>query len=71
VVIERRHFVHLCHRHSQCISQRDQVSCVQAAIAILNFVEVLDQQVAAAWRIAEQGENLGARRRFDTPALRG
>jgi hypothetical protein len=39
-------------------------------MAILNLVEVLDQQVSAARRIAEQGEHFVARGRLNAAALR-
>ena len=42
----------------------------QAAVAILNLVQVLDQQVAPARRVAEQGDDVLARHRIDPPPLR-
>ena len=71
VVIEGRHFVDLGHRHLHLGRERDQVRRGEAAEAILNLVEVLDQQIPPARGIAEQREHVLARLRVDAAALRG
>ena len=70
VVVERRHFVDLGHRHLQFTRERNEMPRLQAAVAVLDLVQVLDQQIAAAWRIAEQRAHLLARRRVNAPPLR-
>ena len=45
VVIEGRHFVDLGHRHLHLGRERDEMRRRQAAVAILNQVQVLDQQI--------------------------
>ena len=47
VVIERRHFIHLGHRNIHLFGQRHQMPGMQAAVRIIEEVQVLDQQVAA------------------------
>ena len=42
----------------------------QMAVAVLNLVQVLDQQVAAAGCVAEQREDVFARRRIDSAPFR-
>jgi hypothetical protein len=42
---------------------------VQAAIAILDLVQMFDQQIAATRRVAEQGEHLLSRSRLNAPTL--
>ena len=68
VVIEGRHLVDLGHRHLHLGRQRDEMRGRQAAVAVLDLVEVLDQQVAAARRVAEQRLHLFARLRIDARA---
>ena len=52
VVVERRHFVDFRHRHLHLGRERDQMRRGQAAVPVLNLVQMLDQQIAAARRIA-------------------
>ena len=62
VVIEGGHFVDLGHRHLQLSRERDEMRGRQTAEAILNPVQVLDQQVAPARSVAEQRTHLVSRR---------
>ena len=71
MVIERGHFVDLGHRHLHLGRERDQVRCGEAAEAILNPVQMLDQQIPATRGIAEKREHLLARLRIDAAAFRG
>jgi hypothetical protein len=52
VVIERRHFVDFRHRHLHLGRQRDQMAGRKAAVTVLDLVQMLDQQIPAARRIA-------------------
>ena len=70
VVVERRHFVDFRHRHLHLVRERDQMRRGQAAVPVLNLVQMLDQQIAAARRIAEQGQDILARLRIDSPPFR-
>ena len=70
VVVERRHLVDLRHRHLHLVRKRDQMRRGQAAVMVLNLVQVLDQEIAAARRIAKQGQDILARLRVDSPAFR-
>ena len=70
VVIERRHLVHLGHRHLQLGGERDEVRRGQVAVAVLNLVEVLDQQIAPPRRVAEQLQHLLERAWIDAASLR-
>ncbi len=51
------------------LGQRLQVCCTQMAEMVLQHVQVLDQQVAAAWPVAEQRRHLGSGSRVQLPAL--
>ena len=46
-------------RQPQLRRQRPQVALAQAAMAVLDGVQVLDEQVGAPWRIAERRLHLG------------
>ena len=70
VVIEGRHLVDLGHRHLHLGRERDEMGGRQVAVAVLNLVQVLDQQVAAARRVAEQGLHVFECLRVDTAAFR-
>ena len=52
------------------VGERREMARVQAAVAVLDQVQVLDQQVARARPVAEQRPDLLERRRVDLPALR-
>src|SRR5256885_965785 len=70
VVVERRDFEHLGLRQLHFLRKRGKVRCGQVAEAVLQLVQVLDQQVGAARRIAEQRANLCQRARIDRASLR-
>ena len=70
MVIERRHLVDFGHRQLHLGRERDKVRRGQAAEAVLNPVQVLDQQIPPAWEIAEKGAHVFTRFRLDAPALR-
>ena len=69
VVIEGR-LVHLGHRQLHLGGKSDQVRRRQTVIAVLDLVQVLDQQVAASGRVAKQRTNLLVGFRIDRPAFR-
>jgi hypothetical protein len=69
VVIEGSHFVDLGHRHLHLSRERDEMRGRQAAEAILDLVQVLDQQVTTTGRRAEQGADVFPRLRIDSAAL--
>ena len=70
VVVERRHLVDLGHRQAHLLRQRGDVRGRQVAEAVLQLVQVLDQEVAPARRLAEHRAHLGERRRIDGATLR-
>ena len=61
VVIEGGHFVDLGHRHLHLSRERDEMRGRQSTEAILNLVQVLDQQIPPARCVAEQRADLLAR----------
>ena len=71
VMVEGRDLVNLRHRHPHLGRQRGEVGRRQTAEAILDQVQVFDQQVAAARRTAEQRHDLRPRGRIDAASLRG
>ena len=71
VVIEARDLVDLGLRQAHLLRQRRQVRGRQVAEAVLDLVQVLDQQVALARLVAEQALHVGERGRVDAAALRG
>ncbi len=68
--VERGDLVDLDQRQPHLLGERRKVAGVQAAEAVLQQVQVLDQQVAPPLPVAEQGAHLGERRRIDLAALR-
>ena len=68
-MVEGRHFVHFRLRHIHRLGQRRHVQRGQVAVAVLDLVQVLDQQIAAARLAAKQRANLLARLRLDAAAL--
>jgi hypothetical protein len=70
VVIERGHFVHFGHRHLQFGGERDEVRSGETAKAILNLVEMLDQQIPPARAVAEQCQDVLMRLGIDAAAFR-
>ena len=68
--VERGDLVDFGQRQPHLLGQRDQMPRVQAAVFVLQQMQMLDQQVAAPLAIAEQVLYLGERGRIDLPALR-
>src|SRR4029079_19614492 len=60
VVVERRNFIHLGLRQAHLVGQRTHVERVDAAVAVLNEVQMLDQQVAAPFSLPKQRADLCA-----------
>ena len=70
VVIERRDLEHFRLRQLHLVGERREVGRAQVAEAILQLVQVFDQEVASARLVTEQLEHLGTRLRVDAPAAR-
>ena len=68
-MVEGGDFVNLGHRHFHLCRKPDQMRGRETAEAILDLVQVFDQQVAASSCVAEQGANLLARLRIDSSTL--
>ena len=69
-MIERRYFVNFGLRQTQFFSKRHNVRRRNMAVAILDQVQELDQQIATSRRIAKQCANLFGGTRIHRPALR-
>ena len=70
VRVERRGLVDLGHRQAHLVGQRGEVRRADAVPAVLDQVQVLDEEVAVARTVAEQGADLVERGRVDLPSLR-
>ena len=70
VVIEGGHFIDFGHRQLHLGRESDQVRRGKAAEAILNPVQMLDQQIPSTRGIAEKREHLLARLRIDATSFR-
>ena len=70
VVIERRDLEHLRLRQLHLVGERREVDRAQVAEAILQLVQVFDQEIASARLVTEQLEHLSTRLRVDAPAAR-
>jgi hypothetical protein len=70
VMIERGHLVDFGHGHLHLGRERDQVRGRQAAEAILNAVQMLDQEIASPGRAGEHGDDLCSRVWIDRAAFR-
>ena len=68
--VERGDLVDLGQREAHRLGERDQMACMEAAEMVLQQMQVLDQEVAAALALAEQRLDLGERRGIDLAALR-
>jgi hypothetical protein len=69
VMIERRDFVDLGGRQVHLARERDDVLGGEMAVAVLDFVQMLEEQIAPPRRIAQQRLYLCERRRFDGTTL--
>ena len=58
VVVERRDLVHFRHREAHFLRERDEVRGREAAVAVLDAMQMLDQQVATTRCVAEQRPHL-------------
>src|SRR6185369_5439474 len=68
VVIEGRDLEDLGLRELHLGGQRREMRRAQVAEAVLQLVQVLDEEIARARRVAEQREHVGERLRVDAPA---
>ena len=68
--VERGDLVDLDQRQPHLLGQRRQMARMQAAEMVLQQMQMLDQQVAAALAVAEQRLHLGQSGRIDLPAFR-
>ena len=67
--VEGRDLVDLGERKLHLLSQRGQVRRREMAVAVLDEVQVLDQQIATARPVAQKGTNLSQRGWLDLPSL--
>ncbi len=68
--IERGDLVNLGQGEPHLLGQRHQMPGMEAAVMVLQQMQVLDQEVAAALALAEQRRHFGERGRVDLAALR-
>ena len=68
-MVEARHLVDLGHRQAHLLGKRREMRSRQVAVRVLDFVKMLDEQVATARRIAQQLANLLQRPRNDPATL--
>ena len=69
VGVEGRDLVDLGERKLHLLRQRGEMRGGEIAVAVLDQVQVLDQQIAPALALAEQRAHLVERLRLDLPAL--
>jgi hypothetical protein len=69
--VEGRDLVDLDQGQPHLICQRHEVARVQAVVAVLQKVQMLDQEVGPARKVAQQGLHLVQRLRVDLTAARG
>jgi hypothetical protein len=67
--VEGRDLVHLGERELHLLRQRGEMRGGEMAVAVLDQVQVLDQEIAPALALAQQGPHLGERLRLDLAAL--
>jgi len=68
-MIEGGHLIDLGLRHAQLLGQRRQMAGAQLAVAVVDAMQVFDQQFAPARRVPQQCAHLGQRGGIDAPAL--
>ena len=71
VRVERRDLVDLGHGETHLGRERREMTSREAAIMVLNRVQMLDQQVAAPGLVAQQRAHLFSRRRIDLATFFG
>jgi hypothetical protein len=69
VMIKRCNLVNLGRRQSHFMGKRNQVSGRQMSMTVLNFVQVLNQQVLRPWFIAQQSLHFKQGVEVNYPAL--
>ena len=67
VVVEARHLVDLGGGEVHLLRERRQVGGGEVAVGVLNAVQMLDEQVAPARGVAQQGAHFAQRLRFCNP----
>jgi hypothetical protein len=65
VVIEAGHFVDFGHGHLHLCRERHEMRSGKTAEPILNFVEMLNEEVGTPRCVAEEREHFGASLRLD------
>ena len=70
VVVEGRDLVHFGHRELHLLRERDEMTGGEMAVAVLDPVQMLDEQIASPRCITEQRTHLGERRAVDSAAFR-
>src|SRR2546428_815161 len=68
-MVERRHLVHLGERKAHLPRERREMRGREVPVAVLDAVQVLDQEIGAARRVAEQRLDFLQGLRIDLPAL--
>ncbi len=68
--VERGNLVDLDQGQPHLFGQGRQMARIEAAVMVLQQVQMLDQQVAPPRALPEQGLHLGQGRRIDLPPLR-
>ena len=68
--VERGDLVDLDQRKPHLVRERHEMAGVQAAVVVLQQMQVLDQEVAPARAVAEERAHLVERLRIDLPPLR-
>ena len=68
--VERGDLVDLDQGQPHLLGQGRQMARMEAAVMVLQQVQMLDQQVAPPLALPEQRLHLGQRRRIDLPPLR-
>jgi hypothetical protein len=69
--VERRHFVDFAERQSQLAGERRQVRSSELSVAVLNEMQIFDQQIALPRLLAEQRADFRERCGIDLAAFRG
>ncbi|MDQ3197102.1 MAG: hypothetical protein ACR2FI_06045 [Burkholderiales bacterium] len=69
MMVEARDLERFRHRQFHFSGERDQMRRRNAAIAILNFMQMLDQEIAPAWFGTEQFAHFGQRSRLGNASL--
>jgi hypothetical protein len=68
-MVERRDFVDFRGRKPHFACERDHVRCGKKTVTILDFVQVLDQEIAIAGRVAQERLDLTECPGIDGPSF--